>query len=328
MTDAKDLFPLVLKQLRGSLTQKQLAQKVGCSEISLSRWESGRRVCSWGTFLSICDACGKDFAMCLHQVTGYRDAIADVKMLLHRSTTGMSLPELAQKTGKPVATLHRWLEGKTEPDVVHIFMMLDVLFSGFFWGIIWNLFPRSRASMWGSEYVLYRDFMNLRLKFPYLTTLLKFMSIHGVDAPHVNQFLSLACQTLKVKKSEIEKCLKQCFRLKLLPFHHPQSRYHQSVMSFLSPHFMIKNKELAFHNMLIARHIAPQQDMMHNKSGNFYAVAEVSESARKQIADLRMTFMNQCREVLQADKESKKELFLLLNVNAFYFDVDVEKTTP
>ena len=55
------------------LTQKQLAELIGVTDVTISRWESGQREPIWSDFVKLCEVLGMQVGDFIHERSGEND---------------------------------------------------------------------------------------------------------------------------------------------------------------------------------------------------------------------------------------------------------------
>ena len=123
-TDYERLAQEILRQLRGSLSQRQLSERLGYSYNQVGKWESGVTRIKWDDMIQLAEA------LALPMEKRFRHLIWNMEGEFNVANTLRALEKYQALTSSPEAfeprQLKRWFSGESEPDFSGILKAFDL----------------------------------------------------------------------------------------------------------------------------------------------------------------------------------------------------------
>ena len=320
----------LIRLLRGSISQRDLSQKLGYTFNQVGKWENGLTQIKWSQFVALCQILEIPFEQNFKYIF-YNHNIHKPFSIV---TSIQSILDFTNLSSKPDAksriTYKKWLDEKTAPDLAEVIQLLSVnppsLFS---W--LSSLVDCRKISIFAQPYEFYLKNVEIVLNYPLATYVNAALKIKAYQNLSQHDDVVLA-EHATCTVSELKKMLQILVSAGLV--HFDGKKYHASVFDFKFAG--IRNEKLRsltkYTTQLTAERYSttPLQPpgattkviRQYNPSQSSVRVAAMSAEAAQKVVDLVLKFHHQVEEVLKQDVGEKDNVQVILlhsfasNINA------------
>lgn len=318
----------LIRLIRGSISQRDLSQKLGYTFNQVGKWEAGLTQIKWSQFVTLCQILEIPFEQ------NFKYIFYNNHKPFSISASIQSILDFTNMSSKPDSkartTYKKWLDGKTVPDLAEIIQLLSVhppsLFS---W--LSSLVDCRNISVFARPYEFYLKNVEIVMHYPLATYVNAALKVKAYqDLSEHNDAVLAEHATCTV--SELKKILQILVGTGLV--HFDGKKYHAGIFNFKFAG--IRNEKLRsltkYTTQLTAERYsttplqsageAPNVIRQYNPSQSSVRVAAMSSEAAQKVVELVLKFHHQVEEVLKQDVGAKDNVQVILlhsfasNINA------------
>ncbi|MFK7930413.1 MAG: helix-turn-helix domain-containing protein [Myxococcota bacterium] len=217
----------LIRAIRGTRSQVQLARRLGYKGNPVADWESGRRFPTISRVLQACEAVGIDVQAAFarfHPETAALLGGADddgIARWMRQHQGGASYVELAERTGRSRFAVARWLTGESRPRLPDFLRLVDAL-TGRVIALVAELVPIGTVPLMAERQRAEQAAWRLAFDEPWTAAVLRVLETADYRSLSAHRPGFIA-DVLEIPQSLERRCLEQLERLGVI--HHREGRY-------------------------------------------------------------------------------------------------------